>query len=141
MSKWCFVIKKRVYIVSGVLLALLLIVVVLMAYGPREVHLTAADNGSTIELKEGQVVSITLEANPTTGYTWEIVEPFNEQIIRQVGEIEFKPESEAIGAGGVQIIRFEVVNAGQTTLKLVYHRPWETDVEPLETFSIQVIAR
>jgi inhibitor of cysteine peptidase len=140
MLKWCFVIKKRVYIVSGVLLALLLIVVVLMAYGPREVHLTAADNGSTIELKKGQVVSITLEANPTTGYTWEVAEG-DEEVVRQLGEIEFKPESEAIGAGGVQIIRLEVVNAGQTTLKLVYHRPWETDVEPLETFSIQVIAR
>lgn len=139
--KWYFVIEKKVYIVSGVLLALLLIVVVLMAYGPREVHLTAADNGSTIELKEGQVVSITLKANPTTGYTWAVVEPLNEQVIRQVGEIEFKPESEAIGAGGVQIIRFEIVNAGQTTLKLVYHRPWETDVEPLETFFIQVSAR
>lgn len=134
-------IKKRMYIVSGVLLALLLIVVVLMAYGPREVHLTAADNGSTIEIREGQVVSITLEANPTTGYTWEVVEPLDEQVLRHVGEIEFKPESEAIGAGGVQIIRFEIVNAGQTALKLVYHRPWETDVEPLETFSIHVIAR
>lgn len=133
--------RKGVYIVSGVLLALLLIVVVLMTYGPREVHLTAADNGGTIELKEGQVVSITLEANPTTGYTWEVVEPLDEQVVRQVGEIEFKPESEAIGAGGVQIIRFEIVNAGQTALKLVYHRPWETDVEPLETFSIHVIAR
>jgi len=133
--------RKGVYIVSGVLLALLLIVVVLMTYGPREVHLTAADNDGTIELKEGQVVSITLEANPTTGYTWEVVEPLDEQVVRQVGEIEFKPESEAIGAGGVQIIRFEIVHAGQTALKLVYHRPWETDVEPLETFSIHVIAR
>lgn len=128
------------YIVGGVLLALLLIVVVLITLSPREVHLTAAENGGTIELKEGHVVSITLEANPTTGYTWEVVEG-DEEVVRRVGEIEFQPESEAIGAGGVQIIRFEIVNAGQTTLKLVYHRPWETGVEPLETFSIHVIAR
>jgi inhibitor of cysteine peptidase len=140
LKEVCLMVKKA-HILGGVLLALLLFVVVLMTYGPREVHLTVADNGSMIELKEGQVVSITLEANPTTGYTWEIVEPLNEHVMRQVGEIEFKPESEAIGAGGVQIIRLEVVNAGQTALKLVYHRPWETDVEPLETFSLQVVAR
>jgi inhibitor of cysteine peptidase len=97
--------------------------------------------GRTIELTTGQVVIITLEANPTTGYTWEVVEAPSGQIMRQVGEIEFESESDAIGAGGVQIIKFEVVNAGQTSLTLAYHRPWETDVEPLNTFSINVIAR
>jgi inhibitor of cysteine peptidase len=132
-------VEKKVYIVGGVLLVLLLIVVILIAVGPREVQRTDADNGKTIELKKGQVLSITLAANPTTGYTWEVVEG-DEKVVRQLGEIEFKPESEAVGAGGVQIIRLEVMNTGQTTLKLVYHRPWETGVEPLKTFSIQVIA-
>jgi inhibitor of cysteine peptidase len=132
-------VEKKVYIVGGVLLVLLLIVVILIAVGPREVQLTDADNDKTIELKNRQVLSITLAANPTTGYTWEVVEG-DERVVLQLGEIEFKPESEAIGAGGVQIIRLEVMNAGQTTLKLVYHRPWETGVEPLKTFSIQVIA-
>jgi len=130
--------EKEEYIVGGVLLALLLLVAVLMMY-PWEVKLTAADNGSEIELKKGQTLVITLEANPTTGYTWEIAE-LDEQVLRQVGEIEFEPESELVGAGGGQIIRFEVIGAGQTTLKLVYHRPWETDVGPLKTFSIQVVA-
>lgn len=128
---------RKAHIVGGVLLVLLLMVVVLMLY-PWEVKLTAADNGSEIELKKGQTLVITLEANPTTGYTWEIAE-LGEQVLRQVGEIEFEPESELIGAGGGQIIRFETVNAGRATLKLVYHRPWETDVEPLKTFSIQVV--
>jgi inhibitor of cysteine peptidase len=133
--------EKKAYIVGGVIVALLILVVLFVAYSSSEVQLTAADNGSTVELESGQVLSITLEANPTTGYTWEVVEPLDGQIMRQVGEIEFEPESEAIGAGGVQIIRFECVNAGQTVLKLVYHRSWETDVEPLETFSIHVAAR
>jgi len=132
---------KKAYIVGGVIIAILLIVVVLMAHGPSEVQLTAADNGSTVELESGHVLSITLDANPTTGYTWEVVEPQDGQVMRQAGEIEFEPESDAIGSGGVQIIRFECVNAGQTVLKLVYHRPWETDLEPLETFTIHVAAR
>lgn len=134
--------EKKAYIIGGVLLALLLVVAVLMVYGPvpREVQLTAADNGSEIELKKGQALVITLEANPTTGYTWDVVEPRDEQVLRQVGKIEFKQESDLIGAGGVQIIRFEVVNAGRAALKLIYHRPGETDVEPLKTFAIQVLA-
>ena len=103
---------------------------------------TAADDGSEIELKKGQLLVITLEANPTTGYTWEVAEPLDERAIRQVGEIEFVPESDLIGAGGVQIIRSEGVGADQTTIKLVYHRPWETEVElTLGTFSVQVVVR
>ncbi len=143
--------KKKTYIVGGALIALLIFVVVFVAYSPREtltpneMNLTAADNGSTVELKsgQGQVVSITLDANPTTGYTWEVVDAPDEQIMRQVGEIEFIPsrqESGIVGAGGVQIIRFEIVNAGRTSLKLVYHRSWETGVEPRETFFMHVVA-
>jgi inhibitor of cysteine peptidase len=107
----------------------------------QEVKATMDDNGSEMQLKKGQTLVVTLEGNPTTGYSWEVEEPLDEQVLRQVGEAEFKAESEALGAGGVQILRFEAVNAGQITLKLVYHRPWEKDVEPLETYSIQVVVR
>lgn len=106
----------------------------------EKIEVTEANEGSEFELKKGQFLVITLEANPTTGYTWEVVEPEDEQVLRQVGEIEFEPESDLIGAGGVQIIRFEVVNAGRTNIKLVYHRSWETGLEPLKTFAIQVVA-
>ena len=99
-----------------------------------------SDNGSQIKLNKGQMLVITLEANPTTGYTWEVVES-NMSVIRQVGEIEFQPESSLIGAGGVQTLRFETMNVGQTPLKLIYHRPWEKDVKPLKTFSLQVIVK
>jgi len=135
--------KAYIIVIGGVLLALLLIVAVLMVSGPvpREVHLTAADNGSEIELEKGDVLVITLEANPTTGYTWDVVKPLDEQVMRQVGKIEFKPESDLIGAGGVQVIQFKIVNAGRVALKLVYHRPWETDVEPPKSFAVQVLAR
>jgi len=106
----------------------------------NEVKLDVGDDDSQVELNAGQTLVVSLEGNPTTGYTWEAAE-LDEQVLRQVGEVEFKPESDAIGAGGVQTLRFETVSSGQTTLKLVYRRPWEEDVEPSETFSVQVIVR
>lgn len=69
------------------------------------------------------------------------MEPLNEDVLRQISDPEFKPESDAIGAGGVQVLRFEAVNTGQTTLELAYRRWWEKAVEPLRTYSIQVIVR
>jgi inhibitor of cysteine peptidase len=106
----------------------------------NEVKLDAGDDGSQVELNAGQTLVVSLEGNPTTGYTWEAAE-LDEQVLRQVGEAEFNPESDAIGAGGVQTLRFETVNSGQTTINLVYHRSWEEDVEPAETFSVQVVVR
>jgi len=46
-----------------------------------------------------------------------------------------------VGVGGVQTIRFDVVGAGRTALKMVYRRSWETDEAPAEIFAIDVVAR
>ena len=125
----------RITVIFGLLLT------ALSACSPaKEVKLDAGDDGSQVELDAGQTLVVNLEGNPTTGYTWEAAE-LDEQVLRQVGETEFKPESDAIGAGGVQTLSFETANSGQTTLNLVYHRPWEADVEPAETFSVQVVVR
>jgi predicted secreted protein len=62
-------------------------------------------------------------------------------ILRQVGEPEFNADSEMLGAPGTLTLRFEAVEAGQMDLRLVYHRPWETGVEPLETFTVQVTVK
>lgn len=106
----------------------------------NEIKLDIGDNGSTVELNKGQVLVISLESNPSTGFTWEVAE-LDTHILHQIGETEFQPGSNAPGAPGMQILRFEAENAGQTPLKLVYHRPFETDMPPLRTFSIQVIVR
>ena len=133
-------ITRKVVIAAAALLALILILLIFFTGSPRELQLTAADNLSSIELQPGQRLRITLAANPTTGYTWAILEPTDDRILRQLGEIEFEPEATLVGAGGVQIIRFEAVSAGQSSLKLVYHRPWES-VEPLESFTLSVTVR
>ena len=125
----------RIFVMFGMLLT------ALSACGAsNEVKLDAGDDGSQVELNTGQTLVVSLAGNPTTGFTWEAAE-LDEQVLRQVGEAEFKPDSDAIGAGGVQTLHFETVNSGQTTLNLVYRRPWEEDVEPAETFSVQVVVR
>jgi inhibitor of cysteine peptidase len=122
-------------------ITLLLVAVMLVAgCGPKAVELGADDNGREIELARGQTLVVSLESNPTTGYRWEVVE-LEGQLLQPVGEAEYHPRSDAIGAPGVEILRFKALNAGRTPLKLVYHRPWEKDAEPLETFSLQVVVR
>jgi len=95
-----------------------------------------------VTLEVGQRFTVTLESNPSTGYRWEWVDS-QESILEQIGEAEFKPRETGdpplVGAGGWEIFTFEAVSPGQMTLELVYRRPWEEGMEPLKTFSLQVV--
>jgi len=104
------------------------------------VQLDMGDDGRRVELEKGQLLEVSLEANPTTGYEWE-VQDLDERILRAAGEPEFKPQSDLIGAPGIQTLRFQPVGVGHTTLKLIYHRRWEKGVKPLETYSAEVTVR
>jgi predicted secreted protein len=103
----------------------------------NEVRVTEENNGGLAEVGEDQVLVISLESNPSTGYLWEVVE-ISKDMLYQVGTTEFQQTSPLLGAPEKQILRFRPVGAGRSTLKLVYHRPWEKGVEPAREFSIQV---
>ena len=101
-------------------------------------------NDSQIELRQGQTLVFTLESNPTTGFQWEVIKN-DESVLQQKGEAEFKSSDTgnppASGKGGTETFHFDAQNAGMVTLKLVYHRSWEKDVEPLKTFTLHVVVR
>lgn len=107
----------------------------------EEIVVTADDHGGEIELREGQLLVVRLQANPSTGYGWQVSEPAHEPILRQAGAGEFQPESELLGAPGIQILRFEGVREGDSTLILEYRRPWEPELEPSDSFRLQVRAQ
>ena len=111
--------------------------------GAELTALTLADDGKTFELAVGQTLTLELEANPTTGYGWEVVETGG-GILEQVGEPIFQQTAargQALGADGVQILAFKAVGRGEGLLELVYRRPWEKDADPLSIFTIKVLVR
>lgn len=108
-----------------------------------DVALGAEDNGSEVVLAAGQVLEVTLESNPTTGFSWQVSE-VDGAVLAQVGEAVFQQAptegEQLVGAGGVETLQF-AASPGETTLTLEYRRPWEKDVDPLETFTVQVTVR
>jgi inhibitor of cysteine peptidase len=99
----------------------------------------------TIEVEAGLDFAIILESNPTTGYSWQLAEPLDEDIVELVSsEFEKKTpaegEGEIVGAPGEEVWTFEAIGEGETEIKLEYVRPWETDVAPeeTETFTVDV---
>lgn len=69
--------------------------------------------------------TITLNSNPSTGYSWEWV---NKKAINIVGCVDFKfisPNNGMVGAGGTEKWTFKATKTGTDTLVFVYRRPWE----------------
>jgi len=104
-----------------------------------EIVVTAADDGSLIQLGAGEVLVVQLQAQPSTGYGWQPVAPGEGDILSQAGLEEFQAESNLLGASGTQTLRFQAVRDGDTTLRLEYRRPWEA-VAPEDSFSVEVRA-
>jgi inhibitor of cysteine peptidase len=102
-----------------------------------EVTVGEAENGSRVTLEVGQILVLILASNPTTGYQWEITEL--DQAIVEETDHEYQADQPTLaGSGGKEIWRFQAQASGTTTLSLEYRRPWEENVEPIETFGIEV---
>jgi inhibitor of cysteine peptidase len=89
------------------------------------------DPSEPIDLAVGATVTLDLEANPTTGYSWEITIA-DEAVVEKVGDTYEATSSGMVGSGGRQLIELEGVAAGETTVEAVYLRPFEPD-QPAQT--------
>ena len=104
--------------------------------GPR---VDESADGGQVTLQVGQTLIVALASNPSTGYTWEIAEV--DPMVLTLTKEDFIADSDLVGAPGTQLFYFKALKTGQTSLQMVYHRPWETGVEPADTFSITVQVR
>lgn len=114
---------------------------VLTACSGRTVKISAEDNGSTIEMKQGQTLVLSIDGNPTTGYTWE-VDSVDASVLQSEGEADYSTDFRLrpgmTGVGGTYKFKFTAANAGTTALKLKYWRSFEPENPPVETFEVTV---
>ena len=123
--------------------ALLLIAVLIAACGGQggggggTIELTAADSGSTVKAAVGDVVSIALDSNASTGFRWNLVKKPNPSVLQLVSSHYVGPDTGVPGQGGQEVWTFQATGLGTTSLRLAYFRPFEpANVEG--TFSLTV---
>jgi predicted secreted protein len=103
--------------------------------------LTEADDGSTVALRAGQTVAVTLIGVPTAGYVWEADET---PAFLTAGTTLSGPTSMAqsqpgfTGGSHWEVLVFEAMRPGSGRLVLAQRRPWETDEPPTDTFAVEV---
>ena len=71
-----------------------------------------------------QTVSITLDSNPTTGFSWQVAQS-EELFSVETNYVEDEHEEGLVGVGGKETITLTPLKAGKTEVTLTYARPWE----------------
>jgi inhibitor of cysteine peptidase len=94
-----------------------------------------ANPAQRITVPVGVTFVINVDANPTTGYTWEV--GFDQSLLKLVRR--YTPSGTGmIGAGGVESFEFEGMRAGETEVYLNYKRPFEPNNPALETKTFKI---
>ncbi len=100
---------------------------------------TTEANKNSLTAEKGSTVTIRVEGNPSTGYSWEASEisPNLTLIDRHFEDTRKDPQ--LLGAPGMFVFTFKALEAGTGSVRLDYLRPWEK-VAPLksETYRIRI---
>jgi predicted secreted protein len=86
-------------------------------------------------VRAGEVLSITLPGNPSTGYSW-VMEASSEAALLQVEDVEAHQVSNGLGSPARQVLRLKAIGTGQAELRLAYWRSWENS-PPVQVVSIR----
>lgn len=103
------------------------------------VEVTAKDNGQTVAADVGNLVRITLESNPSTGYNWELRDfEYGAAIFNSSDLVARKTGNVLMGAPGDTVIILQAVAPGSQQISAVYRRPWEAPDQIAASFSFQL---
>jgi inhibitor of cysteine peptidase len=100
-------------------------------------ELTETDSGRSIEITLGTSIVLRLTSQRSTGYTW-IIDEVDNEILVPDGEPQYAAGNNRLGAEESLLWSFKSVSSGETTLKLIYARPFEKEQLPLKSFELRV---
>lgn len=88
-----------------------------------------ADSGTEILVEAGEQFEIRLDANPSTGYTWEIADGAGPNAVELITRDHEPADTDVVGASGIDVFVFEAI-AGAQVLRLEYVRSFDDPVVP-----------
>ncbi|EAS2000449.1 hypothetical protein AX334_24815 [Salmonella enterica] len=92
-----------------------------------------------IEIKQNAIFSITLPANPTTGYSWGLrTLPPQLMLLDSSYKQSDDCKSGMVGCGGDTTYTFKAMKKGAEKLEFQYGRQWESDNSDIRIINVNV---
>jgi predicted secreted protein len=108
----------------------------------REVVATESDEGTTVQVTEGDTFVLKLGANATTGYQWKVTKTDRSFAYPFKSDYLAHDASGPVGAGGTQVFKWStdpvsdaagtpvISKVGKHQVVVEYRRPWESATAP-----------
>ena len=96
------------------------------------------DGKKLMEVKAGEEFSISVYANPSTGYEWQLAEALDADYLVLVNKEYSGGDPTLVGSGCEQQWTFKALKPGSTKISLKYLRSWEKDIPPVKIEEFQV---
>ena len=100
-----------------------------------------------VEVKTGDIFTISLDSNPTTGFSWtKQAQIADVNILKQTGHEYIAPSANdgnnpVAGMSGIEEWLFTAGKTGTTTATMNYSRPWEGGEKDVRTFVLTVTVK
>jgi predicted secreted protein len=107
----------------------------------KQVSVDEASSGKQVEIAVNGSLTVTLESNITTGYSWELKEISDTTVLQKTDNKYVAPTSDLIGAGGRDVWNFKTLKAGKTTLSMEYSQPWAGGQKSAQSFTLTIIVK
>ena len=101
---------------------------------------TSIDTSTKRHVKAGDTFNIQLRSNPTTGYRWQLVEPFDKTRLEKVSnhyQADANP-NRMVGVGGTETWTFKALKSGHAEIQLRYIRSWEAQDPSAQVAKYQI---
>lgn len=90
------------------------------------------DASDTVIAAKGKEFVISMDANVTTGYQWQLERPAEDGLITLVSSKYLPLKTGLVGSGGRSVWTFKAVRPGKARISFKYVRPWEKGIPPIK---------
>lgn len=96
-----------------------------------------------INVLKGEDFEITLDSNPSTGFSWALAEDLDAQMVEEMDNVYGSNTSDngdnppLVGGGGTETWTFKALKKGETSIKMKYCQPFDAG-NPTEVKTILV---
>ena len=100
---------------------------------------TEQDNGRTVHLDSGDIVALSLDENPSTGFSWVMTNTSGIEILKDsiiISEPTIPPQTPVTGRGGTRTWVLKMTGTGNQTFQGIYKQPWRPDSQGAATFAM-----
>lgn len=126
----------KIYFIS------LIFLFTLIGCSPTTITVKENNHKAKYSLKKGDIVEVILNANPSTGYKWQIVKIDSLKItILNETYIAKTANRDIVGSKGEKIYLFKAISKGNTSINIIYSRRFEKDLTPGRKFNINLEIR